>query len=241
MNNDQRDLLSRRPKKIAVLIPWFQLDGTSLESIKGAFNNRNIPALFPDWLPFGWNAVFFRKHPNILVEKIVEYVEKLQREYPEVDILLFGHSLWGTEALHAANILENPRIIPITLSGLLAPVGSMAYAPHALYYGHAARICAGDDPESFILKTQLYQFGEDENGVPKPSLENNLAIVNSWDGYLSTATQAGAFADNLESPHVIAPQGRTPRHYLQGRNTVFARDIVGMILKKLSEREITQQ
>jgi len=48
MNADQRSLLQQNPTKIAVLIPGFQLDGSSLSEIKKAFNNRNIPALFPE-------------------------------------------------------------------------------------------------------------------------------------------------------------------------------------------------
>lgn len=38
----------------------------------------------------------------------------------------------------------------------------MAYAPHALYYRHAAEIFAGEDSEQFIRRTQFMQLGVDE-------------------------------------------------------------------------------
>lgn len=91
MNADQRTLLSQKPQKIAILVPGFQLDGTSLLAIKKSFNDRDIPALFPESLPFGIDAVLFRHHPQILVEKIVDYVQKVQKKY-DTEIILIGHS-----------------------------------------------------------------------------------------------------------------------------------------------------
>lgn len=91
MNADQRGLLARNPQKIAILVPGFQLDGTSLLALKKSFNDRNIPALFPDSLPFGIDAVLFRHHPQILVAKIAECIQKIQKQY-HAEIILVGHS-----------------------------------------------------------------------------------------------------------------------------------------------------
>lgn len=106
MNADQRSLLTAHSKKIAILIPGFQLDGTSLLAWKKSFNDRNIPALFPDSLPFGIDAVLFRHHPQILVEKIATYIQKIQKQYPDAEIIVVGHSFGGTQALHATNIVN---------------------------------------------------------------------------------------------------------------------------------------
>jgi len=157
MNASQRALLFKKPKQIAILVPGFQLDGSSLLAIRDAFNNRNIPALFPESFPHGIDAVLCRQHPQFFVKKIVDYIKELQKQYNPAEILLFGHSFGGTQVLHAANELSDKRIIPITFSGLLAPVGNMAYALHALYYRYPAQVFSGDDPDKFILTAQMYQ------------------------------------------------------------------------------------
>lgn len=94
LNNDQRFLLTPHypPKYIAILVPGFQLDGTSLLGIKKALNDRGIPALFPEGLPHGKSAVLFHEHPQLLVREIILYTEKVQEKYPNARILMIGHS-----------------------------------------------------------------------------------------------------------------------------------------------------
>lgn len=115
INSDQRLLLNSKPKQIAILVPGFQLDGTSLMAFKKAFNDKKIPALFPETLPSGIDAVLFREHPHVFVEKIVVYVQQVQKQY-DAEILLVGHSFGGTQALHAAHLLGSQSITPVTLS-----------------------------------------------------------------------------------------------------------------------------
>ncbi len=239
MNSDQRWLLSQNPEKIAVLVPGFQLDGTSLFALKKAFNDKNIPALFPESLPFGIDAVLFRQHPQILVAKIVEYIQKIQKQHSS-EIILVGHSFWGTEALHATNLINTPWIVPVTLSGLLEPVGLMAYAPHALYYRQAAHIFSWDDEDQFIRRTQFMQLGVDEHAQERSVFKNHIAVVNPGDGYLPLSTQAGVFGDNFNNSHVLVPSQRTPRHYLQWKNPLYARDLIGAILWRLEELKSRQ-
>ena len=60
-------------------------------ALKKSFNDRDIPALFPESLPFGIDAVLFRRRPQILVEKIAEYIQKIQKQH-QAEIILVGHS-----------------------------------------------------------------------------------------------------------------------------------------------------
>lgn len=241
MNTDQLDFLRWNPVQIAVLVPWFQLDGSSLSSIKSAFNNRRIPALFPEWLPFGIDAIMFRDHPHILVEKIIQYVASLREKYPDAEIILLGHSFGWTETLHVADLLDDEKIIPVTFSGLLAPLGAMAYAPHGLYYGHMAHICAWNDPGDFIMQAQKIQLGCAIRWTMGQVWKNVLTIVNFGDGYLPIPVQAGCFSDNLSNSRVIIPEGKTPRHYVQGRSPIFSRDVVGLVLEQIAQRKTTRQ
>ncbi len=99
------------------------------------------------------------------------YTRKVQEKYPTAHILVIGHSAGGAQALHAVNQLqkeqknipESPRIIPITIAGVLDTIGSSAEALHALYYRTPSRVFTGKD-DDFIAQARHIQ-GAQKQGI----------------------------------------------------------------------------
>lgn len=236
LNWDQRDILQgtlKNPwKSIAVLVPGFQLDGTSLIGVKRAFNARGIPALFPEDLPHGRKAVLYRWHPNELVDSIVRYVLRIIEKHPQENILLVGHSYGGAQVYHATDRLtkegvSNVQIIPISISGTMAPVGESANAIHALYFQKPSDVFSWRDP--FIQGAQEIQDRGDW-----------ITFVDPHDKYLPISVQAGAMTDP-EHPHrITSDKKRSPGHYHQGSDRQFSEYVVESVIKRLGELQITQ-
>ncbi len=238
LNRDQEWLLEEyaekggTPKYIAVLVPWFQLDGTSLKGIKKTLNDQWIPAYVPTKLPSGKDAVWFKQHPDVLVENIVQYVAQIQRTYPNTEILLIGHSYGGPQALHAAKYLWSPKkkVTPITIAWVLWDVGPMAQAVHALYYRIPSHVLSGKD--TFISEAREIQ----------QSQKQGITFIDTNDGYLPIHVQAWVHTDSLDNnPRAIVSSVKSPGHYKQGVDAYFSRYIVDRIMKRLWERESTTQ
>ncbi len=117
--------------------------------------------------------------------------------------------------------MQDTNIVPITLAGVLSPVGTMSDAIHAIYYRIPCCVFRGDD--NFLLNAKKYQ-GENPDAI---------SVVDLNDGFLKTSIQAGIYAQNLDHPSLIVNRDPSPGHYEQGRNPLFARDIVGRILNKI--------
>lgn len=232
LNSDQRILLTPHypPKYIAILVPWFQLDGTSLLDLKKALNERGIPAIFPEGLPYGKRAVLFHDHPQLLVDEITTYTRKVQAQYPTSHILVMGHSFGGTQALHAVDQLQkertfsisDPTIIPVTISGVLDTVWPSAKALHALYWDTPSRVFTGEN-DDFIARARDIQIQQ----------KQGITFVDLKDGYLPEHVQSGARYKEIKNPKIISSHTISPGHYLQWSTPWFARHIVSEVLSEV--------
>lgn len=99
--------------------------------------------------------------------------------------------------VHAAHQLiadetsPGSKVIPVSVSGTLSPIGLAADALHALYYRTPSDIFAGRDP--FITKT----------GELLQSNAHGIIFVDPHDQYLPITIQTGGAQDYESNPNVI--------------------------------------
>ena len=229
MNQDQNDILSglQQPWTIILLVPGFQLDGVSMLGMKRAINARGIPALFPEDLPYGRKAFFYRQHPDQLVNHIVQYTKSIRARYPWCHLLLVWHSYGGAQVVHAAHQLisdetsPGSKVIPVSVSGTLSPIGLAADALHALYYRTPSDVFSGRDP--FINKA----------GELLQSNAQGIIFVDPYDQYLSVNIQTGGNQEHWNNPNVIiSDRWTSPGHYHQWANMDYSAYVINEVLER---------
>lgn len=172
INADQSALIEKNSERLAIFVPGFQLWAWSLEALKSAFNEQWIPVLFPEKLPYGFDAVLCREHPEVLESYIAEYVEEIRQKYPDREIILLGHSYGGAKVAHVAKTFENDKkIIPIAMTPTLWKSGIISKAAHAIFFPHQSAVFGGE--YDYLEKAEKYIHEHDLAFVMYDALHSN--------------------------------------------------------------------